>query len=79
MSVERIQYDFSMQRFAVFKEQDPENGYFDVVFEIEEKKLYAHKLMLCPVSTTFKSMLSECWTKPNELIKIEGYSFDDFW
>uniref|UniRef100_A0A914PVG1 BTB domain-containing protein n=1 Tax=Panagrolaimus davidi TaxID=227884 RepID=A0A914PVG1_9BILA len=78
MSAERIQYEFSMQRFEVFKAQDPENGDFDVVFEIQGKKLYAHKSILTLISSTFKSMLSERWTKPNELIKIEGYTFDDF-
>uniref|UniRef100_A0A914QLS0 BTB domain-containing protein n=1 Tax=Panagrolaimus davidi TaxID=227884 RepID=A0A914QLS0_9BILA len=79
MSAERIHYELSMEAVEAFKAQDHENGYFDVVFEIQGEKLYAHKLKICPVSSTFKSMLSERWTKePNELIKIEEYSYDDF-
>uniref|UniRef100_A0A914Q434 BTB domain-containing protein n=1 Tax=Panagrolaimus davidi TaxID=227884 RepID=A0A914Q434_9BILA len=41
-------------------------------------KLHSHKFIICPFSTTLDSMLSERWTKPNEPVKIDGYSFDDF-
>uniref|UniRef100_A0AC35GXJ6 BTB domain-containing protein n=1 Tax=Panagrolaimus sp. PS1159 TaxID=55785 RepID=A0AC35GXJ6_9BILA len=78
MSAERIQYEFSMQLFEILKAQDPENGYFDVAFEIQGKKLYAHKSKLCPVSSSFKSMLSNQLTIYDKPILIEGYSFENF-
>uniref|UniRef100_A0A914QU98 BTB domain-containing protein n=1 Tax=Panagrolaimus davidi TaxID=227884 RepID=A0A914QU98_9BILA len=59
------------QLAAAFVSQDPE--LFDIVFEIEGKKLYADKLILSLNSSTFKSMLS---TKDE--IKIETYKFEDF-
>uniref|UniRef100_A0AC34FS11 BTB domain-containing protein n=1 Tax=Panagrolaimus sp. ES5 TaxID=591445 RepID=A0AC34FS11_9BILA len=61
-----------------FKAQDPENGNFNVVFEIDEKKLYAHSLILSFASTTFESMLSNRWTKPGESIAIKDYTFENF-
>uniref|UniRef100_A0A914Z374 BTB domain-containing protein n=1 Tax=Panagrolaimus superbus TaxID=310955 RepID=A0A914Z374_9BILA len=71
-------YELHMEKYEIFKAQNPKNDDFDVVFEIEEKKLYAHKSKLCEVSNTFKTMLSERWTKPNEPINIQNYTFDDF-
>uniref|UniRef100_A0A914P770 BTB domain-containing protein n=1 Tax=Panagrolaimus davidi TaxID=227884 RepID=A0A914P770_9BILA len=59
-----------------FKSQDPE--LFDIVFEIEGKKLYADKLILSISSSTFKSMLSDRWISKNDAIKIETYKFNDF-
>uniref|UniRef100_A0A914XZM5 BTB domain-containing protein n=1 Tax=Panagrolaimus superbus TaxID=310955 RepID=A0A914XZM5_9BILA len=67
-----------MAKYEIFKAQNPENGDFDVVFEIEGKKLYAHKSKLCEVSSTFNEMLSERWTTPNEPINIQKNTFDDF-
>uniref|UniRef100_A0A914Q3M9 BTB domain-containing protein n=1 Tax=Panagrolaimus davidi TaxID=227884 RepID=A0A914Q3M9_9BILA len=78
MSAERIHYELSMETFEVFKAQDPENGYFDVVFQIQGEKLYAHKLILCRVSPTFKSMLSNQLTIFDEPISIENYTLEDF-
>uniref|UniRef100_A0A914PAW2 BTB domain-containing protein n=1 Tax=Panagrolaimus davidi TaxID=227884 RepID=A0A914PAW2_9BILA len=71
MSAERIRYELSMQRFEVFKAQDPENGTFDV-------KLYAHKLMLRQVSPAFKSMMSNQLTIFDEPVLIENYKLEDF-
>uniref|UniRef100_A0A914Z9M1 BTB domain-containing protein n=1 Tax=Panagrolaimus superbus TaxID=310955 RepID=A0A914Z9M1_9BILA len=71
-------YALHMEKYEIFKAQNPETGDFDVVFEIEGKKLYAHKSKLCEVSNTFNSMLSERWTTPNEPINIQKYTFDDF-
>uniref|UniRef100_A0AC34G1I7 BTB domain-containing protein n=1 Tax=Panagrolaimus sp. ES5 TaxID=591445 RepID=A0AC34G1I7_9BILA len=67
-----------MERIEAFKAQNPENEDFDVVFDFNGKKLYANKFTLCPVSTTFKSMLSDRWTKPDEPIEIKDYTFEDF-
>uniref|UniRef100_A0AC34F0V7 BTB domain-containing protein n=1 Tax=Panagrolaimus sp. ES5 TaxID=591445 RepID=A0AC34F0V7_9BILA len=78
MNAKQTLYDFQMERFRVFQAKDPENGYFDVVFEIDGKKLYANKFMICLISPTFESMFSERWTKPNEPIPIQNYSFNDF-
>uniref|UniRef100_A0A914Q3Q6 BTB domain-containing protein n=1 Tax=Panagrolaimus davidi TaxID=227884 RepID=A0A914Q3Q6_9BILA len=70
--LEQIQRKFN----DAFKSQNSE--LFDVVFEIEGKKLYADKLRLSLISTTFKSMLSNRWISKNDAIKIETYKFDDF-
>uniref|UniRef100_A0A914PV01 BTB domain-containing protein n=1 Tax=Panagrolaimus davidi TaxID=227884 RepID=A0A914PV01_9BILA len=78
MGAEKIIYNFQIQRFEVFKTQDVENGKFDVAFEIDGKTLYAHKAILCLISTTLDSMLSERWIKPNEPVRIDEYSYDDF-
>uniref|UniRef100_A0A914P1T0 BTB domain-containing protein n=1 Tax=Panagrolaimus davidi TaxID=227884 RepID=A0A914P1T0_9BILA len=61
---------------SAFKSQNPE--FFDIVFEIEGKKLYADKLILSINSSTFKSMLSDRWISKNDVVKIETYKFDDF-
>uniref|UniRef100_A0A914PJ98 BTB domain-containing protein n=1 Tax=Panagrolaimus davidi TaxID=227884 RepID=A0A914PJ98_9BILA len=78
MDAKQTLYDFTMQRFEIFKSQDPKIGDFDVTFEINGKKLFANKFILRSVSSTFDTMLSDRWSKPNESIKIEGYCFDDF-
>uniref|UniRef100_A0A914QBD9 BTB domain-containing protein n=1 Tax=Panagrolaimus davidi TaxID=227884 RepID=A0A914QBD9_9BILA len=69
-------YEMQLQIFEAFKAQDPEM--FDVIFEIEGKKLYAEKLRLSVVSTTFNSMLSDRWISKNDVIPIKDYSFNDF-
>uniref|UniRef100_A0A914YTC1 BTB domain-containing protein n=1 Tax=Panagrolaimus superbus TaxID=310955 RepID=A0A914YTC1_9BILA len=78
MNAQEILYKFQMEKFEIFKSQDPENGKFDVVFEIDGKKLYANKYMLCTTSTTLESMLSDRWTKSNEPIPLHGHTFEDF-
>uniref|UniRef100_A0A914QS09 BTB domain-containing protein n=1 Tax=Panagrolaimus davidi TaxID=227884 RepID=A0A914QS09_9BILA len=67
------------ERFNIFKSQDHENGHFDVTFEIDGKKLFANKFMLTSVSETLKAMLSDRWTKKDEAVKIEDYSYDNFY
>uniref|UniRef100_A0A914QG64 BTB domain-containing protein n=1 Tax=Panagrolaimus davidi TaxID=227884 RepID=A0A914QG64_9BILA len=72
-------YKTLLNRFNIFKTQDLETGYFDVVFQVEGKKLYGHKFMLTSVSTTLDSWLSDRWSTKDEIIKIESYSFDSFY
>uniref|UniRef100_A0A914YST6 BTB domain-containing protein n=1 Tax=Panagrolaimus superbus TaxID=310955 RepID=A0A914YST6_9BILA len=69
-------YEMEMECIKAFKAQNPDD--FDVVFEIDGKKLYADKCKLCRYSPTFKSMLSERWTSKNAIIEIKDYSFQDF-
>uniref|UniRef100_A0A914QMG3 BTB domain-containing protein n=1 Tax=Panagrolaimus davidi TaxID=227884 RepID=A0A914QMG3_9BILA len=72
-------WELHIEKFETFKTQDPDTGDFDVVFEIGEKNLYAHKSKLCEVSSTFNVMLSDRWTtSPNEPNPIKDYTFDDF-
>uniref|UniRef100_A0AC34GX28 BTB domain-containing protein n=1 Tax=Panagrolaimus sp. ES5 TaxID=591445 RepID=A0AC34GX28_9BILA len=78
MNAQKIMYKFQMERFEIFKAQDPETGKFDVVFEFNEKKIYAHQIILCTTSSTLKTMISERWNKLNEPIPIKDYSYDDF-
>uniref|UniRef100_A0AC34FN55 BTB domain-containing protein n=1 Tax=Panagrolaimus sp. ES5 TaxID=591445 RepID=A0AC34FN55_9BILA len=78
MNAKEIVYKFQMEKFKVFEAQDPENGKFDIVFEIDGKKLYAHKIMLWSASPTLEAMTSERWTKANDPITIKNYSFDAF-
>uniref|UniRef100_A0A914YVR0 BTB domain-containing protein n=1 Tax=Panagrolaimus superbus TaxID=310955 RepID=A0A914YVR0_9BILA len=79
MDVKSIFYKMQLKRFELFKEQDYENGDFDVIFEIDGKKLYANRYVLCSISDTFKSMLSERWTKKDEPIILGGYRYEDFY
>uniref|UniRef100_A0AC34FNN5 BTB domain-containing protein n=1 Tax=Panagrolaimus sp. ES5 TaxID=591445 RepID=A0AC34FNN5_9BILA len=67
------------QRFKVFKSQDLETGRFDVTFELDGKKLYAHQFILTSVSETMDAWLSTRWTTKDEVIKISDYSFNDFY
>uniref|UniRef100_A0AC34FA69 BTB domain-containing protein n=1 Tax=Panagrolaimus sp. ES5 TaxID=591445 RepID=A0AC34FA69_9BILA len=78
MDAKEIFYQIHKERYELFKSQDSENEDFDVVFDFNGKKLYANKFTLFPVSTTFKSMLSDRWTKPDEPIEIKDYTFEDF-
>uniref|UniRef100_A0A914PSL9 BTB domain-containing protein n=1 Tax=Panagrolaimus davidi TaxID=227884 RepID=A0A914PSL9_9BILA len=80
MSAESIALDpnseLQMKRLKIFNAQDPETGAFDVVFDIDGEDLYAHQFMICPVSSTFNSMLSR--RKSKEPIQIENHSYKDF-
>uniref|UniRef100_A0AC35G9J1 BTB domain-containing protein n=1 Tax=Panagrolaimus sp. PS1159 TaxID=55785 RepID=A0AC35G9J1_9BILA len=67
------------ERFKIFKSQDQENGHFDVTFEIDGKKLFANKFMLTSVSETLKAMVSDRWSIKDEAVKIEDYSYDNFY
>uniref|UniRef100_A0AC35GTD8 BTB domain-containing protein n=1 Tax=Panagrolaimus sp. PS1159 TaxID=55785 RepID=A0AC35GTD8_9BILA len=79
MEVENIFYQMQLKRFEQFKSQNPENEDFDVIFQIDGKKLYANKYMLTSISETFKSMLSERWTTKDEPITLDGYRFEEFY
>uniref|UniRef100_A0A914PWT4 BTB domain-containing protein n=1 Tax=Panagrolaimus davidi TaxID=227884 RepID=A0A914PWT4_9BILA len=72
-------YKMQQERFNIFKSQDHENGHFDVTFEINGKKLFANKFILTPVSETLKAMLSDRWSNKDEAVKIEDYSYDNFY
>uniref|UniRef100_A0A914QL42 BTB domain-containing protein n=1 Tax=Panagrolaimus davidi TaxID=227884 RepID=A0A914QL42_9BILA len=72
-------HDMQLQRFELFKAQDVETGLFDVAFEIDGKKIHAHKLMLI-CSEPLTSMLSDRWcNKDAEAVKIEAYSYENFY
>uniref|UniRef100_A0A914NYY7 BTB domain-containing protein n=1 Tax=Panagrolaimus davidi TaxID=227884 RepID=A0A914NYY7_9BILA len=70
--LEKLQRQFEED----FESQNPE--LFDVVFDIDGKKLHAHKYRLSSVSTIFKSMLSDRWSSKNEAVSIKDYRFEDF-
>uniref|UniRef100_A0AC34G2N8 BTB domain-containing protein n=1 Tax=Panagrolaimus sp. ES5 TaxID=591445 RepID=A0AC34G2N8_9BILA len=67
------------QRLEIFKQQDLENGRFDVTFEIEGKILHAHQFTITSVSETMDAWLSNRWTSKDEIIKIQDYSYDNFY
>uniref|UniRef100_A0AC35EWT2 BTB domain-containing protein n=1 Tax=Panagrolaimus sp. PS1159 TaxID=55785 RepID=A0AC35EWT2_9BILA len=76
MDAKQNLYEIQMECFEVFKAQNSDN--FDVTFDIDGKKLLAHKYKLSMNSPTFNSMLSERWISKNDSIKIENYGFEDF-
>uniref|UniRef100_A0A914PCC1 BTB domain-containing protein n=1 Tax=Panagrolaimus davidi TaxID=227884 RepID=A0A914PCC1_9BILA len=76
---EQYIYKMRQERFKTFKLQDPAKEHFDVTFEIEGKKLYAHSFILKPVSETMASMLSDHWTKKDEVVTIETCSYENFY
>uniref|UniRef100_A0A914R5L0 BTB domain-containing protein n=1 Tax=Panagrolaimus davidi TaxID=227884 RepID=A0A914R5L0_9BILA len=72
-------YEMQKERYKVFKSQDSTNEQFDVIFEIEGKKIYASKYVLISVSEYMNAFLSDRWLKKDEVIKIETYSYDSFY
>uniref|UniRef100_A0AC34G029 BTB domain-containing protein n=1 Tax=Panagrolaimus sp. ES5 TaxID=591445 RepID=A0AC34G029_9BILA len=69
------------EKLKFFEAQDRENGYFDITFDIHGKLLHAHKIMLAPVSTTFKAMFSRSPSSSaaNKPIVIYDYKYADFY
>uniref|UniRef100_A0A914R1U0 BTB domain-containing protein n=1 Tax=Panagrolaimus davidi TaxID=227884 RepID=A0A914R1U0_9BILA len=65
-------------RYVVFKSQNRAEGFFDVTFDVEGKLIHAHKYMLSTVSDVLLRMISGTWNN-GETIKIETYSFNDFY
>uniref|UniRef100_A0A914P198 BTB domain-containing protein n=1 Tax=Panagrolaimus davidi TaxID=227884 RepID=A0A914P198_9BILA len=76
---EQFIYKMQQERFKTFELQDPANDHFDVTFEIEGRKLYANKFILTSLSETMASMLSDRWTKKDQVITIEAYTYDEFY
>uniref|UniRef100_A0AC35FFZ5 BTB domain-containing protein n=1 Tax=Panagrolaimus sp. PS1159 TaxID=55785 RepID=A0AC35FFZ5_9BILA len=69
---------FINERYQIFKSQDYKDGAFDLTFDVEGKKIYAHKFMILSASEVFKRMISDTWNY-GESIKIEAYSYNDFY
>uniref|UniRef100_A0AC35FY23 BTB domain-containing protein n=1 Tax=Panagrolaimus sp. PS1159 TaxID=55785 RepID=A0AC35FY23_9BILA len=67
------------ERCEIFKFQDPETGHFDVIFVVEGKQLYAHKFIITPISEYMNALLSDRWKTNDEPIRIEPYTFDNFY
>uniref|UniRef100_A0A914XS47 BTB domain-containing protein n=1 Tax=Panagrolaimus superbus TaxID=310955 RepID=A0A914XS47_9BILA len=67
------------ERYKIFQQQDIDKGRFDVTFEIEGKKLYVHSIFLTSLSEPMDSWLSDRWTTKDEVVKIEAYSYDEFY
>jgi hypothetical protein len=73
-------YQLQLQRYEIFKEQNPETGNFDLTLEFSDgKKLYVHKFHIISVSETLNAMLSDRWSNNgDEVVKIESYSSENF-
>uniref|UniRef100_A0AC34FAQ3 BTB domain-containing protein n=1 Tax=Panagrolaimus sp. ES5 TaxID=591445 RepID=A0AC34FAQ3_9BILA len=72
-------YKMQLQRYEIFKAQDPETGDFDFTLEFGEKKIYIHKFVVTPVSETLNAMFSVRWNKTgNNKMVIHDYSYDEF-
>uniref|UniRef100_A0AC35FXB7 BTB domain-containing protein n=1 Tax=Panagrolaimus sp. PS1159 TaxID=55785 RepID=A0AC35FXB7_9BILA len=72
-------WNLQQERFKFFKSQNAETSNFDVTFEIGGKKLFAHRFILMPVSEYLNAMLSDRWSNKNEMIKIESFTYDNFY
>uniref|UniRef100_A0A914NZA3 BTB domain-containing protein n=1 Tax=Panagrolaimus davidi TaxID=227884 RepID=A0A914NZA3_9BILA len=72
-------YQLQCKRLEIFKLQDLEKGRFDVTFEIEGKKLHAHSFVLTSVSEYMDALLTDRWSKKDEVVKIESYTYDNFY
>uniref|UniRef100_A0AC35FGD0 BTB domain-containing protein n=1 Tax=Panagrolaimus sp. PS1159 TaxID=55785 RepID=A0AC35FGD0_9BILA len=73
-------YQLQLQRYEIFKEQNPETGNFDLTLEfVDGKKIYVHKFLIISVSETLNAMLSDRWSNNDDrTVKIEAYSSDNF-
>uniref|UniRef100_A0A914PVS3 BTB domain-containing protein n=1 Tax=Panagrolaimus davidi TaxID=227884 RepID=A0A914PVS3_9BILA len=72
-------YKMQQEKLKLFQSQNPEIGHFDVIFDFDGKLLYANKYVLVTSSETLNSWLSDRWTKDENPIKIETYTFDIFY
>uniref|UniRef100_A0A914PDK1 BTB domain-containing protein n=1 Tax=Panagrolaimus davidi TaxID=227884 RepID=A0A914PDK1_9BILA len=69
-------------QYRIFKGQQFVEGLFDVIFNVEGKKIYAHKCILGTASTTFQSMFSDRWNPDKNVIRtinIHEYSYEIFY
>uniref|UniRef100_A0A914QQ36 BTB domain-containing protein n=1 Tax=Panagrolaimus davidi TaxID=227884 RepID=A0A914QQ36_9BILA len=74
-----IVYKMQQEKYNLFQSQNPETGHFDVIFDFDGKLLYANKYVLATSSETLNSWLSNRWTKDENPIKMETYTFDIFY
>uniref|UniRef100_A0A914P678 BTB domain-containing protein n=1 Tax=Panagrolaimus davidi TaxID=227884 RepID=A0A914P678_9BILA len=72
-------YKLQQEKLKLFELQNPEIGHFDVIFDFDGKLLYANKYVLVTSSETLNSWLSNRWTKDENPIKMETYTFDIFY
>uniref|UniRef100_A0A914QC43 BTB domain-containing protein n=1 Tax=Panagrolaimus davidi TaxID=227884 RepID=A0A914QC43_9BILA len=72
-------YKLQQEKIKLFQSQNPEIGLFDVIFDFDGKLLYANKYVLVTSSETLNAWLSNRWTKDENPIKIETYTFDIFY
>uniref|UniRef100_A0A914P904 BTB domain-containing protein n=1 Tax=Panagrolaimus davidi TaxID=227884 RepID=A0A914P904_9BILA len=72
-------YKLQQEKLKLFQSQNPEIGHFDVLFDFDGKLLYANKYVLVTSSETLNAWLSDRWTKDENPIKIETYTFDIFY
>uniref|UniRef100_A0AC35FVQ1 BTB domain-containing protein n=1 Tax=Panagrolaimus sp. PS1159 TaxID=55785 RepID=A0AC35FVQ1_9BILA len=52
---------------------------FMLFLRLKRKKLHAHSFILTSVSKYMDAMLTDRWSKKNEVVKIESYSYDNFY
>uniref|UniRef100_A0AC35FFZ2 BTB domain-containing protein n=1 Tax=Panagrolaimus sp. PS1159 TaxID=55785 RepID=A0AC35FFZ2_9BILA len=72
-------YKMQLQRYEIYKAQIHEDGNFDLTLEFGDgKKLYVHKFHITSVSETLDVMLSSRWSTNDKVVKVEDYSYDDF-
>uniref|UniRef100_A0A914PQW4 BTB domain-containing protein n=1 Tax=Panagrolaimus davidi TaxID=227884 RepID=A0A914PQW4_9BILA len=72
-------YKLQQEKLKLFQSQNPEIGHYDVIFDFDGKLLYANKYVLVTSSETLNAWLSDRWTKDENPVKIETYTFDIFY